>query len=137
MAFHYHPYGSLTNARDNQKPKCCSFSPFNGMVSHFQFVDDKMLSIVASLKEARVFKLILDTFLLAFDGQLDSKSKSFFFHTYVVVQRHISRSLGFYIGSLPSLYLDIHLIENMGRNLFAKLNFQVPLPHKCKNLCTL
>jgi len=73
--------------------KGLSFSFFLDVVSHlqFQFFDEKMLLGVASIKEAKAFKLVLDTFLLASCVLLnDSKSSILFFHTREVSQRNIS-----------------------------------------------
>eukprot|EP00253_Pinus_taeda_P035656 PITA_35656 len=74
--------------------------------THQQFVDDTMLHGTPTVKEAKAYKNILHLFSKASGMEINfSKSTIFFFNTHLAVQAHLSRLLGFRIGSLPSRYL--------------------------------
>eukprot|EP00253_Pinus_taeda_P012787 PITA_12787 len=78
--------------------------------THQQFVDDTMLHGTATLKEATAFRDILHLFSRALGMEINfSKSTIFFFNTHQAIQSHLSRLLGFKIGSLPSRYLGAPL----------------------------
>eukprot|EP00253_Pinus_taeda_P021341 PITA_21341 len=77
---------------------------------HQQFVDDTMLHGTPTVKEAIAYRDILHLFSKASGMEINfSKSTIFFFNTHQVVQSHLSRLLGFKIGSLPSKYLGAPL----------------------------
>eukprot|EP00253_Pinus_taeda_P023451 PITA_23451 len=78
--------------------------------THQQFVDDTMLHGTPTVKEAKAYKNILHLFSKASGMEINfSKSTIFFFNTHFAVQAHLSRLLGFRIGSLPSRYLGAPL----------------------------
>eukprot|EP00253_Pinus_taeda_P016400 PITA_16400 len=78
--------------------------------THQQFVDDTMLHGTPTIKEATAYKNILHLFSKASGMEINfSKSTIFFFNTHIAVQSHLSRLLGFRIGSLPSRYLGAPL----------------------------
>eukprot|EP00253_Pinus_taeda_P028466 PITA_28466 len=78
--------------------------------THQQFVDDTMLHGTPTVKEATAYKDILHLFSKASGMEINfSKSTIFFFNTHLAVQSHLSRLLGFRIGSLPSRYLGAPL----------------------------
>lgn len=78
--------------------------------THQQFVDDTMLHGTPTVKEANAYKDILHLFSRASGMEINfSKSTIFFFNTHPAVQSHLSRLLGFKIGSLPSRYLGAPL----------------------------
>ena len=71
-------------------------------LTHQQFVDDTMLQGIPMVKEALAYKKILIYFSMASGMEVNlSKSKIFFFNTHIVIQRNISRILGFQRESLP------------------------------------
>eukprot|EP00253_Pinus_taeda_P032686 PITA_32686 len=77
---------------------------------HQQFVDDTMLHGTPTMKEAIAYRDILHLFSKASGMEINfSKSTIFFFNTHQVIQSHLSRLLGFKIGSLPSRYLGAPL----------------------------
>eukprot|EP00253_Pinus_taeda_P029800 PITA_29800 len=78
--------------------------------THQQFVDDTMLHGTPTVKEALAYKDILHLFSKASGMEINfSKSTIFFFNTHQAIQSHLSRLLGFKIGSLPSRYLGAPL----------------------------
>eukprot|EP00253_Pinus_taeda_P011270 PITA_11270 len=78
--------------------------------THQQFVDDTMLHGTPTVKEAITYRDILHLCSRASGMEINfSKSTIFFFNTHQVVQSHLSRLLGFKIGSLPSRYLGAPL----------------------------
>eukprot|EP00253_Pinus_taeda_P022384 PITA_22384 len=78
--------------------------------THQQFVDDTMLHGTPTVKEATAYRDILHLFSRASGMEINfSKSTIFFFNTHQAVQSHLSRLLGFKIGSLPSRYLGAPL----------------------------
>eukprot|EP00253_Pinus_taeda_P017898 PITA_17898 len=78
--------------------------------THQQFVDDTMLHGTPTVKEATAYRDILHLFSIASGMEINfSKSTIFFFNTHQAVQSHLSRLLGFKIGSLPSRYLGAPL----------------------------
>lgn len=69
-----------------------------------------MLQGIPTVKEALVYKQILNDFALATCMEVNlSKSKFIFLNTNIAVQRNISRILGFQRDSLPLKYLGIPL----------------------------
>jgi len=71
-----------------------------------------MLQGIPTVKEAKVFKQILNEFAMAAGTEVSlSKSKIFFFNTDISIQRNLSRILGFQRDSLPSKYLGVPLID--------------------------
>eukprot|EP00253_Pinus_taeda_P029243 PITA_29243 len=78
--------------------------------THQQFVDDTMLHGTPTVKEALAYRDILHLFSKASGMEINfSKSTIFFFNTHQAIQSHLSRLLGFKIGSLPSRYLGAPL----------------------------
>lgn len=78
--------------------------------THQQFVDDTMLHGIPTVKEALAYRDILNLFSRASGMEINfSKSTIFFFNTHQAIQSHLSRLLGFKIGSLPSRYLGAPL----------------------------
>eukprot|EP00253_Pinus_taeda_P023359 PITA_23359 len=78
--------------------------------THQQFVDDTMLHGTPTIKEALAYRDILHLFSKASGMEINfSKSTIFFFNTHQAIQSHLSRLLGFKIGSLPSRYLGAPL----------------------------
>eukprot|EP00253_Pinus_taeda_P006873 PITA_06873 len=78
--------------------------------THQQFVDDTMLHGTPTVKEALAYRDILNLFNKASGMEINfSKSTIFFFNTHQAIQSHLSRLLGFKIGSLPSRYLGAPL----------------------------
>jgi hypothetical protein len=76
--------------------------------THLQFVDDTGLMGLATINEARNFKIILDTYLKASGQQInEGKSSIYFFNTPQPIQRRIARILRFQIESLPLIYLGV------------------------------
>jgi len=67
-----------------------------------------MLQGVPTVKEALAYKQILHDFAMAIGMEVNlSKSKIVFFNTNIVIQRNISRILGFQREVLPSKYLGV------------------------------
>eukprot|EP00253_Pinus_taeda_P025758 PITA_25758 len=81
-------------------------------LTHQQFVDDTMLQGIPTVKEASVYKQILNDFAMAIGMEVNlSKSKIFFLNTNIAIQRNISKILGFQRDSFPSKYLGIPLTD--------------------------
>jgi len=79
-------------------------------LTHQQFVDDIMLHGIPTVKESLAYKQILSDFAMASGMEVNlSKSTIFFFNTHIVIQRSISRILGFQREILPSKYLGVPL----------------------------
>lgn len=93
----------------------------NGLptLSHLQFVDDTALAGRARIREAKAFRLTLDTYL-AISGQKinDHKSSIFFFNTPEPIQRRIANILRFQIASLPVTYLGVPIVVGRQPRLF-------------------
>lgn len=80
-------------------------------ITHQQFLDDNMLFVSPSLREAHAFKALLDTFSMASRTTINTdKSQIFFFHTPPSTQRIIARIIGFLQAKIPSKYLGGPLI---------------------------
>lgn len=82
-------------------------------ITHQQFVDDIMLFCEPTIKEAKGIKRILDLFMEASGMEVNKdKSCTFVFNTLESVKSHLTRTLGFRQGELPTKYLgnqiDIH-----------------------------
>eukprot|EP00253_Pinus_taeda_P033403 PITA_33403 len=75
-------------------------------ITHQQFVDDIMLFCEATVKEVKGIKRILDTFMEASGMEVNKeKSCTFVFNTIDSVKAHLTRTLGFRQGELPTKYL--------------------------------
>jgi len=71
-----------------------------------------MLQGTSMVKEAKVFKQILNEFAMAVGTEVSlTKSKIFFFNTDIAIQRNLTRILGFQREQLPTKYLGIPLME--------------------------
>ena len=80
--------------------------------AHQQFMDDTMLMGMASVREAKAIKNMMDTFKQASGLEINKgKSQLFFFNTQSKNKRNINRILGFTKGTLPSKYLGAPLLE--------------------------
>eukprot|EP00253_Pinus_taeda_P026566 PITA_26566 len=85
----------------------------NLVITHQQFVDDIMLFGEVSLREVRIIKEVLDVFTEASGMEITKeKSCTFIFNTLEAIKAHLTRTLGFKQGELPTKYLgnqlDIH-----------------------------
>jgi exonuclease III len=86
--------------------------------SHSQFVDDTLLMITPTVRDATKLNSILSDFSAASGMLLNlDKSKLFFFNTPVPVQVHLSTFLGIARSSLPSTYLGIPLSEESSKTI--------------------
>eukprot|EP00253_Pinus_taeda_P029015 PITA_29015 len=75
-------------------------------ITHQQFVDDIMLFCEATVKEVKGIKRILDIFMEAPGMEVNKeKSCTFVFNTLDSVKSHLTRTLGFRQGELPTKYL--------------------------------
>lgn len=82
------------------------------MVTHQKFVDDTMLQGTPTIKEATTFKKIMSEFARVAGTEVSlTKSKIFFFNTYISIQRNPSIILGFQRESLPVKYLGVPLSD--------------------------
>jgi len=64
--------------------------------THQQFVDDTMLQGIPTVREAKEIKRILNDFSMVAGIELSlNESKVFFFNTNIVIQRNITKILGF------------------------------------------
>eukprot|EP00253_Pinus_taeda_P002612 PITA_02612 len=82
-------------------------------ITHQQFVDDIMLFGEVSIKEVRNIKRVLEIFMEASGMEVNKeKSYTFIFNTPGSIKAHLTRTLGFRQGDLPTKYLgnqlDIH-----------------------------
>jgi len=85
-------------------------------ITHHQFVDDIMLFCEVSIKEVREVKRILDLFMEASGMEINKeKSCTFIFNTPDSVKDHLTRTLGFRQGELPTKYLGNQLDTNPTR----------------------
>eukprot|EP00253_Pinus_taeda_P012904 PITA_12904 len=85
----------------------------NLTITHQEFVDDIMLYGEVSLREVRIIKDVLETFSEASGMEINKeKSCTFIFNTPEAIKAHLTRTLGFKQGELPTKYLgnqlDIH-----------------------------
>eukprot|EP00253_Pinus_taeda_P031554 PITA_31554 len=85
----------------------------NLAITHQQFVDDIMLFGEVSLREVRIIKEVLEVFSEASGMEINKdKSCTFIFNTPEAIKAHLTRTLGFKQGELPTKYLgnqlDIH-----------------------------
>jgi len=73
-----------------------------------------MLKGIPTVKEAKAFKKILYEFAMVARTKVSiSKSKIFFFNTDILIQRDLSKILGFQRDSLPSKYLGVPLTDKL------------------------
>ena len=85
-------------------------------ITHQQFVDDIMLFGEATLIEVRNMKRILDLFVEASGMEINKeKSCTFIFNTIDSIKTHLTRTLGFRQGELPTKYLGNQLDINPKR----------------------
>eukprot|EP00253_Pinus_taeda_P022996 PITA_22996 len=85
----------------------------NLAITRQQFVDDIMLFGEVSIKEVRNIKRVLEIFMEASGMEINKeKSCTFIFNTPDSIKAHLTRTLGFRQGDLPTKYLgnqlDIH-----------------------------
>eukprot|EP00253_Pinus_taeda_P030826 PITA_30826 len=85
----------------------------NLTITHQQFVDDIMLFGEVSLREVKIIKEVLETFSEASGMEINKeKSCTFIFNAPEAIKAHLTRTLGFKQGVLPTKYLgnqlDIH-----------------------------
>eukprot|EP00253_Pinus_taeda_P035368 PITA_35368 len=75
-------------------------------ITHQQFVDDIMLFCEATIKEVKGIKRIMDIFMEALGMKVNKeKSCTFVFNTLESIKSHLTRTLGFRQGELPTKYL--------------------------------
>lgn len=88
-------------------------------ITHQQFVNDVMLFGEVSVKEVRNFKRVLEIFMEASGMEINNeKSCTFIFNTPDSIKAHLTRTLGFRQGELPTKYLGIQLdIENINQDI--------------------
>lgn len=85
-------------------------------ITHQQFVDDIILFCEVSLKEVRGVKRILDLFMEASGMEINKdKSCTFIFNTPETIKAHLTRTLGFQYGELPTKYLGNQIDVNPTR----------------------
>eukprot|EP00253_Pinus_taeda_P018598 PITA_18598 len=101
--------------REIRKKKISGLKPWgnNLAITHQQFVDDIMLFGEVSIKEVRAIKEVLEIFMEASGMEINKeKSCTFIFNTPEAIKDHLTRTLGFRQGDLPTKYLgnqlDIH-----------------------------
>jgi hypothetical protein len=112
---------NLKSSLDQHQFKGIRLHPFVDPLSHLQFMDDTMLMGAPTVQEAKVFKAILETFMIASGALINQdKSQIFFLNTPLRVQRNTTRLLGFQRSSLPSNYLGDPLLENSIRNISSE-----------------
>eukprot|EP00253_Pinus_taeda_P025537 PITA_25537 len=85
----------------------------NLAITHQQFVDDIMLFREVTIKEVRMIKKVLDIFMKASGMEVNKDNLcTFIFNTPEAIKVHLTRTLGFRQGDLPTKYLgnqlDIH-----------------------------
>lgn len=79
-------------------------------ITHQQFVNDTMLYNIPAMKEAKTFKVILETFKEALVMEINSsKPMIFFFNVNIDIQMNLTTILGFHKKTLPSKYQGIPL----------------------------
>lgn len=80
--------------------------------THEQFVDDTLLMVTTTLKQALSFKAILSEFSEASGTSINmEKSKLFFLNTPLSIQRNIARIMDSHICNFPSKYLGASLTD--------------------------
>eukprot|EP00253_Pinus_taeda_P009353 PITA_09353 len=100
----------INHAKEVDKIKGLQLSYRGQAWTNQQLVDDTMLQGIPTVKEAHAFKQILNEFAKASGMEVNlTKSKIFFFNTNIVIQKNITKILGFQRDSLPSKYLGIPL----------------------------
>eukprot|EP00253_Pinus_taeda_P030867 PITA_30867 len=95
----------------------------NLAITHQQFVDDIMLFGEVNLREVRIIKEVLDVFMVASGMEINKeKSCTFIFNTPEAIKIHLTRTLGFKQGELPTKYLVYTLsIRAASKGVCAKL----------------
>jgi hypothetical protein len=80
--------------------------------THQQFVDDTLLHVTPTVKEAKDYKRILEDFGEASEEEINhSKSMIYFFNTNLAIQRNLANILGFEHKTLLTKYLGIPLMD--------------------------
>ena len=80
--------------------------------THQHFVDDTLLHGIATVKEEKTYKRILEDFGEASGAKINhSKSMIYFFDTNLAIQRNLANILGFERKTLPTKYLGIPLTD--------------------------
>lgn len=109
---------AIKSAKEEGKIQGLKLSGNKHDLTHKKFVDDTMLQGNPTVKEALAYKQIPRDFAMAAGTKVSlSKSKIFFFNTNIVIQRNISRILGFQRDMLPSKYLGVFLTDKSLRKL--------------------
>ena len=86
--------------------------------THQQFVDDTLLHGTPMVKEAKVYKKILEEFGEALGAEINhSKSMIYFFNTNPAIQWILANILGFEGKTLPTKYLGVPLMDRACRNI--------------------
>lgn len=99
----------IKQAKAEGKIKGLQLSENGQTLTHQQFVEDTMLQGVPTVKSLAYKQLLID-FGMATGMEVNLfKSKIFVFNINIVIQRNISRILGFQRDSLPLQYLGVPL----------------------------
>lgn len=86
------------------------------LITHHQFVDDIMLFGELSLREVRRLKKILDVFVEALGMEINKeKSSNFIFNTPESIKVHLTKTLGYRRGEIPTKYIGKYLALNPTR----------------------
>eukprot|EP00253_Pinus_taeda_P017577 PITA_17577 len=91
--------------REIRKKKIRGLKPWgnNLAITHQQFVDDIMLFGEVTIKEVRAIKEVLEIFMEALGMEINKeKSCTFIFNTPEAIKAHLTRTLGFRQGDLPT-----------------------------------
>jgi len=103
---------AINSAKTEGKIQGLKLTMNGDALTHQQFVDNTMLQVIPTVREALAHKQILKDF--AMDAGIEvslTKSNIFFFSTDITIQRNISRILGFQRDMLPSKYLGVLLTD--------------------------
>eukprot|EP00253_Pinus_taeda_P029818 PITA_29818 len=93
----------------------------NLAITHQQFVDDIMLFGEVSLREVRIIKEVLEVFSEASGMEINKeKSCTFIFNTAEAIKAHLTKTLGFKQGELPTKYLASKGVCAKLREIFGK-----------------
>jgi hypothetical protein len=104
--------------REQREKRMKGLEPWgnNLAITHQQFVDDIMLFGEVSIKEVRNIKRVLEIFMEASGMEINKeKSCTFIFNTPDSIKAHLTRTLGFRQGDLPTKYLGNQLDINPTR----------------------
>eukprot|EP00253_Pinus_taeda_P017516 PITA_17516 len=129
---------SLSEANQTNQLKGIKVVHQGPTLMHQQFVDDTILMGTSTVKEARTFSKVLRTFTEASSMEINiTKSKLFFFNTFIPVQRNLSKILKIERNSLPTKYLGIPLSEYAHKaanweDLLNKMNQSIQIKSRTK-----